>query len=145
MTTTGGEPKYSARGGWATTARVVRHDPVVTFDIPVARLQPTPPPVLVNPPRPAGDLSTATADEILAVAESVWAHSNHLRLRLRAGIPALLSELEQARENLAATLAGPRPRRRHRRSGRLGDRKEPRAGGSATRGSCSACGSSAPA
>ena len=96
MSTTGGEPKYSSRGGWATTARVVRHDPMTTFDIPVTRLQPTPPPVLLNPPRPGGDLSTATADEILAAAESLWVQTNHLRLRLRAGIPALLSELEQA-------------------------------------------------
>jgi hypothetical protein len=54
------------------------------------------PPVPANPPRPPGDLSTATVEEILAIAEPVWAHTKPVRLHLRAGLPILLSELEQA-------------------------------------------------
>ncbi|TDO26242.1 hypothetical protein EV643_1652 [Kribbella sp. VKM Ac-2527] len=96
MTTTGGEPKYSARGGWATTARVVRHDHAAMTDVVVTKLEPTPPPVLANPPRPHSDLSTAGAAEIITIAEPIWATSKTVRTSLRGGIKDLLAELEKA-------------------------------------------------
>jgi hypothetical protein len=68
----------------------------MTADVAVTRLEPTPPPVLANPPRPYGDLCTAEAAEILAVAEPIWATSKTVRTALRSGIPELLAELDKA-------------------------------------------------